>query len=110
MPAPGSCTTDGVGMGRVRRRLSGLAEPLGDRSVRRLWYARTVSEAGNWAARIALTLHVFAVTGSPLAATAVTAVSPLPHLGIGPLLRTPPHPVPPPAVTAPPPGPRRPLF
>jgi hypothetical protein len=75
-------------MGRVRRRLGTLAEPLGDRSVRRLWYARTVSEAGNWAARIALTLHVFAVTGSPLAATAVTAVSLLPHLGIGQLLGT----------------------
>src|SRR4051794_18255464 len=75
-------------MGRVRRRLGRLADPLGDRSVRRLWYARTVSEAGNWAARIALTLHVFVVTGSPLAATAVTAVSLLPHLGIGQLLGT----------------------
>lgn len=75
-------------MGGVRRRLGRLAEPLADRSVRRLWYARTVSEAGNWAARIALTLHVFARTGSPLAAAAVTTVSLLPHLGFGQVLGT----------------------
>ena len=75
-------------MGRVRTRLSRLIEPLSDRSVRRLWYARTVSEAGNWAARIALTLYVFAETGSPLAAAAVTTVSLLPHLGVGQLLGT----------------------
>ncbi|HLM06721.1 MAG TPA: MFS transporter [Blastococcus sp.] len=75
-------------MERVRTRLRALAEPLSDVSVRRLWYARTVSEAGNWAARIALTLHVFAVTGSPLTAAAVTTVSLLPHLGIGQLLGT----------------------
>ena len=75
-------------MDRVRRRLGRLTEPLADRSVRRLWYARTVSEAGNWAARIALTLHVFAVTRSPFAAAAVTTVSLLPHLGIGQLLGT----------------------
>ena len=75
-------------MRRVRTRLGRLTEPLSDRSVRRLWYARTVSEAGSWAARIALTLHVFAVTGSPLAAASVTTVSLLPHLGIGQLLGT----------------------
>src|SRR5689334_8088347 len=75
-------------MERVRTRVSRLAEPLSDPSVRRLWYARTVSEAGNWAARIALTLYVFAETRSPLAATAVTTVSLLPHLGIGQVLGT----------------------
>src|SRR6476661_9500064 len=75
-------------MGWVRGRLGRLTEPLDDRSVRRLWYARTISEAGNWAARIALTLYVFARTGSPLAATAVTTVSLLPHLGIGQVLGT----------------------
>jgi hypothetical protein len=75
-------------MERVRTRLGRLSAPLADPSVRRLWYARTVSEAGNWAARIALTLHVFAVTGSPLAAAAVTTVSLLPHLGIGQVLGT----------------------
>ena len=88
MPAPGSCTTDGVDMGRMRRRLSRLTEPLSDRSLRRLWYARTVSELGNWAARIALGLAVYAHSGSALAATAVTAVSVLPHLGIGQVLGT----------------------
>ena len=88
MPAPGSCTIDGGIMGRIRRRLGRLTEPLSDRSVRRLWYARTVSEAGNWAARIALTLYVFAETRSPLAAAAVTTVSLLPHLGVGQVLGT----------------------
>jgi len=75
-------------MGRIATRLATLTAPLADRSLRRLWYARTVSEVGNWAARIALSLHVFAESGSALAATAVTAVSVLPHLGIGQLLGT----------------------
>ena len=75
-------------MGRIGTRVAALTAPLADRSLRRLWYARTVSEVGNWAARIALSLHVFAESGSALAATAVTAVSVLPHLGIGQLLGT----------------------
>jgi hypothetical protein len=75
-------------MGRFGTRIRTLTSPLADRSLRRLWYARTVSELGNWAARIALSLHVFAESGSALAATAVTAVSVLPHLGIGQLLGT----------------------
>ena len=75
-------------MGRIGTRIRTLTSPLADRSLRRLWYARTVSELGNWAARIALSLHVFAESGSALAATAVTAVSVLPHLGIGQLLGT----------------------
>ena len=75
-------------MGRIGTRIRTLTSPLADRSLRRLWYARIVSELGNWAARIALSLHVFAESGSALAATAVTAVSVLPHLGIGQLLGT----------------------
>jgi predicted MFS family arabinose efflux permease len=75
-------------MGRIGTRIRTLTSPLADRSLRRLWYARTISELGNWAARIALSLHVFAESGSALAATAVTAVSVLPHLGIGQLLGT----------------------
>lgn len=75
-------------MARLSTRLGALTAPLVDRSIRRLWYARLVSEAGDWAARIALALLVFGRTGSPLAATAVTAVSLLPHLGIGQLLGT----------------------
>ena len=47
-----------------------------------------LSEAGDWAARLALGLLVFAQTGSALAVGAVTAVSLLPHLGIGQLLGT----------------------
>ena len=75
-------------MGRISTRLRTLTSPLADRSLRRLWYARIVSELGNWAARIALSLHVYAESGSALAATAVTAVSVLPHLGIGQVLGT----------------------
>jgi hypothetical protein len=75
-------------MERIGTRIRTLTSPLADRSLRRLWYARIVSELGNWAARIALSLHVFAESGSALAATAVTAVSVLPHLGIGQLLGT----------------------
>ena len=65
-----------------------LVAPLADDSLRRLWYARTVSEAGSWAARIAMSLAVFAQTRNPLAATAVTAVALLPHVGIGQVLGT----------------------
>jgi MFS family permease len=75
-------------MGPLGRRIRTLTAPLSDVSIRRLWYARVVSEAGDWAARLALALLVFAQTGSPLAATAVTTVSLLPHLGIGQLLGT----------------------
>lgn len=70
------------------QRLRLLASPLSDTSLRRLWLARLVSEGGDWAARLALGLLVFAQTGSPLATTTVTAVSLLPHLGIGQLLGT----------------------
>ncbi|HEV7211386.1 MAG TPA: MFS transporter [Blastococcus sp.] len=70
------------------QRLRLLASPLSDVSLRRLWFARLVSEGGDWAARLALGLLVFAQTGSPLATTTVTAVSLLPHLGIGQLLGT----------------------
>jgi MFS family permease len=72
----------------LRTRVHTLTSPLADVSLRRLWYARLVSEAGDWAARLALGLLVFTRTGSALAATSVTAVSLLPHLGIGQLLGT----------------------
>jgi MFS family permease len=75
-------------MQRLLDRLRTLAAPLGDRSVRRLWYSMVFSEAGDWAARLALGLLVFAQTGSPLAVGAVTAVSLLPYLGVGQLLGT----------------------
>jgi MFS family permease len=75
-------------MRTLGRRICTLASPLSDVSLRRLWFARLVSEGGDWAARLALGLLVFAQTGSPLATTTVTAVSLLPHLGIGQLLGT----------------------
>jgi predicted MFS family arabinose efflux permease len=73
---------------RLESRVRELVAPLSERSIRRLWYARLFSNAGDWAARIALSLLVFHRTGSPLAATAVTVVSLLPHVGIGQLLGT----------------------
>jgi MFS family permease len=75
-------------MGRPTARARTLVAPLGDTSLRRLWYARTVSDVGSWAARIALGLAAFALTHEALAATAVTAVSVLPHVGIGQVLGT----------------------
>jgi MFS family permease len=75
-------------MRTLGRRFRTLASPLSDVSLRRLWFARLVSEGGDWAARLALGLLVFAQTGSPLATTTVTAVSLLPHLGIGQVLGT----------------------
>lgn len=75
-------------MQRIATRLRALTAPLADTSIRRLWFACVVSEAGDWAARLALGVLVYAQTGSPLAVGAVTAVSLLPHLGIGQLLGT----------------------
>jgi MFS family permease len=69
-------------------RIGTLVAPLSDVSIRRLWIARVISEGGDWAARLALGLLVFAETHSALATTAVTAVSLLPHLGIGQVLGT----------------------
>jgi len=69
-------------------RITSLAAPLSDVSIRRLWFARVISEGGDWAARLALGLLVFGETRSALATTAVTAVSLLPHLGIGQVLGT----------------------
>ena len=67
-------------------RIRSLVAPLSDVSIRRLWFARVISEGGDWAARLALGLLVFGETHNALATTAVTAVSLLPHLGIGQVL------------------------
>ncbi len=75
-------------MGVIEHRFTTLVAPLSDRSIRRLWYARVVSNAGDWAARIALSLLVYGRTGSALAATLVSVASLLPHVGIGQLLAT----------------------
>src|ERR1700709_2303413 len=69
-------------------RISSQVAPLSDVSIRRLWFARGISEGGDWGARLALGLLVFGEPHSALATTAVTAVSLLPHLGIGQLLGT----------------------
>lgn len=72
----------------IKGRFTTLTAPLSDRSIRRLWYARVVSNAGDWAARIALSLLVYGRTGSAFAATFVSVASLLPHVGIGQLLAT----------------------
>ena len=61
---------------------------LRSQPLRRLWVAALASEAGDWAAVLALTLLVYRQTHSPLAATAVTAATLLPQLGIGQLMST----------------------
>ena len=70
----------------VRTRLTHLARPLGVPAFRRLWAAQAVSELGDWAARVALSVLVYTRTGSPAMAGLVTAVSLLPWLGAGQLL------------------------
>src|SRR5947209_12747587 len=79
---------NGDGMKTLGARIGVLVAPLSDVSIRRLWFARVISEGGDWAARLALGLLVFGETHSALATTAVTAVSLLPHLGIGQVLGT----------------------
>jgi MFS family permease len=53
------------------------------RGFRRLWLARVVSDAGDWLLMIALPVHVFALTGSTLATSAVFLAELLPALLLG---------------------------
>jgi MFS family permease len=75
-----SVTSALVGRGRA------LAEPLGHPDVRRLWAAQLTSEAGDWAARLALGVLVYQRTHSPALVGALTAASMLGWFGPGQLL------------------------
>ncbi len=50
---------------------------------RRVWVGQVVSEVGDWAARLAMSVLVFAATGSALRAALVFSMSLLPALGPG---------------------------
>lgn len=71
---------------RLRSRLVQLGQPLAVPAFRKLWTAQLVSELGDWAARLALSVLVYTRTGSPALAGLATAASLLPWLGPGQLL------------------------
>ena len=48
----------------VRDRVRELVSPLANHAYRRVWGARLLSEFGDWAARLALSLLVLERTGS----------------------------------------------
>ena len=52
-------------------------------AFRRIWVGQVVSEVGDWAARLAMSILVFAATGSALQSALVFSVSLLPALGPG---------------------------
>lgn len=69
-------------------RLSGLGRPLRVRAFRSLWLAQLVSELGDWAARLALSVLVYERTNSPALTGVAVATSLLAWLGPGQLLTT----------------------
>ncbi len=52
-------------------------------AFRRIWIGQVVSEVGDWAARLAMSILVFSATGSALMSALVFSVSLLPALGPG---------------------------
>lgn len=62
---------------------STLFRALEHRDFRLLWAAQILSELGDWAARIALSVLVLDRTGSKLLTAAVTGISLLPWIGLG---------------------------
>lgn len=69
-------------------RLGDLRGPLAVRDFRLVWVAQLVSELGDWAARLTLSVLVLERSGSPLLAGLVTTASMLPWIGPGQLLAT----------------------
>ena len=67
-------------------RTAALVAPLRDRAFRRFWAAGVVTELGDWAARLALAVLVYAESGSAALTGAVTAVGLLAWVGPGQLL------------------------
>lgn len=81
---------DGPGMSQrgqiLAQRARTLREPLRFPALRRLWVAQVVSDMGDWAARLALSVLVYERTGSATATGLTLAVSLAPWLGPGQLL------------------------
>lgn len=72
----------------MRSSITSLVSPLVEPRFRRLWLAQLFSEAGDWAARLALAALVYASTDSALMSALTVGVSLLPALGPGQLLTT----------------------
>jgi len=68
------------------RRLRELARPLRNRHFRLLWLSQVLSEAGDWAARVALTVLVLERTGSATWAGVAVGASLVAWLGPGQLV------------------------
>jgi len=72
----------------VQDRTRALAAPLRSPVFRRFWAAGVLTELGDWAARLALTVLVYAESGSATVTGLVTAVGLLAWVGPGQLLAT----------------------
>ena len=72
----------------VRDRVRELVSPLANHAYRRVWGARLLSEFGDWAARLALSLLVLERTGSAGLTGAIVGMTFLPWLGLGQYLAT----------------------
>ena len=72
----------------MQDRTRALAAPLRSAVFRRFWAAGVITELGDWAARLALTVLVFAESGSATVTGLVTAVGLLAWVGPGQLLAT----------------------
>ncbi|WP_296369287.1 MFS transporter [Pseudonocardia sp.] len=75
-------------MTRVPSTRAGLRAVLAHPGYRRLWSARTVSQAGDVFATVALSLLVLDLTGSPLGVSAVVFAEIVPVLALAPLAGT----------------------
>lgn len=74
--------------GSVRDRLGRYGVLRENAALRNLWLARLVSKLGDWSARVALVMLVFAETHSALWAGVTVAACYVPYLGPGQLLAT----------------------
>src|SRR5262245_37902225 len=74
--------------GRPTKRLRELLAPLSFHDMRQLWLSQVLSEAGDWAARVALAVLVLERSHSVALSALVTTASLLPSVGIGQWLAT----------------------
>lgn len=72
----------------LRARREEYRQALASGPVRRLWVAGLVSEVGDWAARLALSVLVYQRGGHAFGAALVAVISMLPWVGLGQVLAT----------------------
>lgn len=77
-----------AGVRVVRERGTEFRAALAVPAVRRLWVAQGVSELGDWAARLALSVLAYQSGGGALGAAGVWIAGTLPYLGLGQVLAT----------------------